>query len=85
MKIKVNYGDHKDCISNENNILNINNEFLELLLILSFHISILNYEELKSYLNIINYYFKDDIFIQDINYNNRNYITKISRILCYII
>ena len=45
----------KDCILNENNILNIKYEFLELQLILSFHISFLNYEELKSHLDIINY------------------------------
>ena len=54
---------------NENNILNIKYEFLELPLILSFHISILKFEELKSYLDIINYYCKGDIFIQNININ----------------
>lgn len=61
--------DEPNCINSGKYIVNIKYELLELPEFLSFHISINNYKDLKDNLDIINYYFTDNMKLNYINYN----------------
>lgn len=59
----------QECINSDKNIINISFSLLNLPIVLSFNISILNYNELKKYNDIINVYFTNNIKILNIDYN----------------